>query len=118
MEGVSFVLKKNCAAMEKAGLKPTAIIATGGGAKSPVWCQLNADITGLPVRIPAEKEAACLGAAIIAAVADGQFPDYTAAAEALVSFSQTYTPNPTPRLEAKYRKFQALYEAGLKIAKL
>ena len=118
MEGVSFVLKKNCAAMEKAGLQPTAIIATGGGAKSPVWCQLNADITGLPVRIPAEKEAACLGAAMIAAVADGRFPDYNTAAAELVSFRQTYEPNPTPRLEAKFRKFQALYEAGLKIANM
>jgi len=116
MEGVSFVLKKNCAAMEKAGLKPTAIIATGGGAKSPVWCQLNADITGLPVRIPAEKEAACLGAAVIAAVADGLFPDYDTASARTVSFRQTYAPHPSPRLEAKFRKFQALYEACLKIA--
>ena len=118
MEGVSFVLKKNCAAMEQAGLQSTAIIATGGGAKSPIWCQLNADITGLPVRIPAEKEAACLGAAIIAAVADGQFPDYNTAAAKLVAFCQTYEPNPTSRLEAKYQKFQALYEASLKIANM
>ena len=118
MEGVSFVLKKNCANMAQAGLNPTAIIATGGGAKSPVWCQLNADITGLPVRIPAEKEAACLGAALIAAVADGRFANFGEAAEACVAFSHTYTPQPTPRLEAKYRKFQALYEASLKIANM
>jgi len=118
MEGVSFVLKKNCINMEAAGLKPTAIIATGGGAKSPVWCQLNADITGLPVRIPAEKEAACLGAALIAAVADGRFADFAEASQRCTSFTQTYEPNPTPRLEKKFRKFQALYEASLKIANM
>ena len=59
MEGVSFVLRKNCDYIAKNGLAPTAIIATGGGAKSPIWCQLQADITGLPVVIPTEKEAAC-----------------------------------------------------------
>ena len=115
MEGVSFVLRKNCDYMRKNGLQPTAIIATGGGAKSPIWCQMQADITGIPVYIPAEKEAACLGAAMIAAVSSGVFPDYTAAAESCVSFSQCYTPNPTDRLEKKYSRFCALYEAALQI---
>ena len=73
MEGVSFVLRKNCEYIARNGMKPTAIIATGGGAKSPIWCQMQADITGLPVSIPKEKEAACLGAAMIAAVSDGRF---------------------------------------------
>ena len=114
MEGVSFVLKKNCANMASAGLTPTAIIATGGGAKSPVWCQLNADITGLPVKIPAEKEAACLGAVMIAAVADGRFPDF-GAASALVSFSKTYEPHPSDFYARKYRRFCRLYKASLEI---
>ena len=118
MEGVSFVLKKNCQNMAKAGLNPTAIIATGGGAKSPVWCQLQADITGLPVRIPAEKEAACLGAAIIAGVSAGEFANYEAAAQKCVAFTHTYEPNPTDRLEAKFQKFCVLYDAALKIARM
>ncbi len=118
MEGVSFVLRKNCDHMRRAGLSPTAIIATGGGAKSPIWCQLQADITGLPVRIPGEKEAACLGAAMIAAVAAGEFPSFAAAAEYCTSFSHTYEPNPTERLEKKFQKFQALYTACLEIARM
>ena len=118
MEGVSFVLRKNCDYMAKSGLKPTAIIATGGGAKSPVWCQLQADITGLPVRIPAEKEAACLGAAMIAAVSNGNFESYDAAVSACVAFNQTYAPRKTDRLERKYRRFCALYEAALAIGKI
>ena len=118
MEGVSFVLRKNCDYMAKSGLKPTAIIATGGGAKSPIWCQMQADITGLPVRIPAEKEAACLGAAMIAAVSDGAFTSYDTAVSACVAFSQTYEPRKTERLERKYRRFCALYEAALAIGKI
>ena len=118
MEGVSFVLRKNCDYIAKNGVQPKAIIATGGGAKSPVWCQLQADITGLPVRIPAEKEAACLGAAMIAAVSDGRWNGYEEAVTDCVSMLHQYDPNPTERLERKYRRFCALYEAGLAIGSM
>ena len=118
MEGVSFVLRKNCEYIARNGMKPTAIIATGGGAKSPIWCQLQADITGLPVLIPTEKEAACLGAAIIAAVGDGHFASYQAAVEATVKMQMQYEPHPCERLERKYRRFNALYKAALEISSI
>jgi sugar (pentulose or hexulose) kinase len=113
MEGVAFVLRKNCQ-----GLDLNGIIATGGGAKSPIWCKLQADITGLPVHIPAEKEAACLGAAMIAAVSGGRFADLRQAADACVTFAHTYEPEKQELLEQKYKRFCALYEASLQIAKI
>ena len=115
MEGVGYVLQKNLQHIHKNGIQLQNIIATGGGAKSPIWCQLYADITGLPVRIPAEKEAACLGAAMIAAVADGKYADFAEASKELVSFSKEYTPNPCEHFERKYRRFCRLYEAALEI---
>ncbi len=115
MEGVSFVLRKNCEYIARNGMAPTGIIATGGGAKSPIWCQMQADITGLTVRIPKEKEAACLGAAMIAGVGDGRFGNYGEAVDYCVEMLMEYKPNPTDRLERKYRRFCALYEAALKI---
>ena len=115
MEGVSFVLKKNCEHIAKNGVELTGIIATGGGAKSPIWCQMQADITGLPVYIPKEKEAACLGAAMIAGVAGGRFADYAAAADYCVAMERTYTPNTTEHQRKKYRRFCKLYEAALAI---
>ena len=115
MEGVSYVLRKNCEYIAKNGMKPTGIIATGGGAKSPIWCQLQADITGLPVSIPKEKEAACLGAAMIAAVHGGKYADYKTAVADCVQMTMSYQPNPTARLEKKYRRFCALYKAALEI---
>lgn len=118
MEGVSFVLRKNCDYIAKNGVAPTAIIATGGGAKSPIWCQMQADITGLPVRIPKEKEAACLGAAMIAAVSDGHFASFDEAAARCVTMQHQYEPNPTERTERKYRRFCALYRAALEINKI
>ena len=115
MEGVACVLRKNCDHIAANGVKLSSIIATGGGAKSPIWCQLQADITGLPVAIPKEKEAACLGAAMIAAVSDGRFADYAAAADHCVALLHRYEPNPTAHTEKKYRRFCALYRAALEI---
>ena len=113
MEGVSYVLRKNCEHIAAKGVKLERIIATGGGAKSPVWCQLQADITGLPVCIPAEKEAACLGAAMICAVSQGQFASFAEAAQSCVAMSMQYKPAPSAHLDRKYRRFNALYEAAL-----
>jgi len=118
MEGVSFVLKKNCDHIAAKGMVPNAIIATGGGAKSAIWCQMQADITGLPVRIPKEKEAACLGAAMIAAVSSGRFEDLGAAAAHCVAFTNSFLPNPTAETGKKYRRFCALYEAALQINRI
>ena len=115
MEGVSFVLRKNCEHISQKGVKLTQIVATGGGAKSPIWCQMQADITGLPVCIPEEKEAACLGAAIISAVSDDRYATFEEAVADCVSIKMTYNPNPTERLERKYRRFGALYQAALAI---
>ena len=118
MEGVAYVLQKNLAHIHNNGIGLNSIIATGGGAKSPIWCQMYADITGLPVRIPAEKEAACLGAAMIAAVADGKYADFTEASKELVTFTHEYTPHPCEHFERKFRRFCKLYDAALEINKI
>ena len=112
------MLRKNCEHIAKSGVQLKSIIATGGGAKSAIWCQMQADITGLPVSIPKEKEAACLGAALIGAVSDGRFESYSQAVHACVQLTHTYEPHPSERLERKYRRFNALYKAALEISKI
>ena len=115
MEGVSYVLRKNCEYIARNGVKLTAIVATGGGAKNPVWCQMQADITGIAVSVPEEKEAACLGAAMIAAVSNGKFADFGEAAAYCVRMQRVYRPNSSAHLEKKYRRFCALYQWALQI---
>ncbi len=117
MEGVCFVLRKNCEDILSKGTKISGIVATGGGAKSEVWCQLQADITGLPVEVPAVTEAGCLGAAMIAAWTQGQYETLEAAAKN-VKMVRCYTPNPSDALEEKYRKFCKLYDTMLEIARM
>ena len=118
MEGVAFMLRKNCDHIRSKGTEIKHIIATGGGSKSPIWCQLQADITGLPVVIPAEKEAACLGCAIVGAVSDSVFADYKAAAEKCISCEKRYEPVNHDKFEKKYQKFCALYTAMLQVTRM
>ena len=115
MEGVSFLLKKNCQSLKDADLPCDSILAVGGGTKSAIWCQMWADIAGIPVKIPQEQEAACLGAAMIGAVADGLFATYADAVSACVAIKATYQPDPSNTYEEKYQKFCALYHATLNI---
>ena len=115
MEGVSFLLKKNCQSLKDADLPCDSILAVGGGTKSAIWCQMWADIAGIPVKIPQEQEAACLGAAMIGAVADGLFATYADAVSACVAIKATYLPDPSNTYEEKYQKFCALYHATLNI---
>ena len=117
MEGVCFVLRKNVEDILSKGTKIAGIVATGGGAKSHVWCQLQADITGLPVEVPAVTEAGCLGAAMIAAWNAGQYESLEAAAKD-VKMVRCYEPKPSDLIEKKYARFCKLYKAAIEIAKM
>ena len=112
------MLRKNCDHIRNKGTEIRHIIATGGGSKSPIWCQLQADITGLPVVIPAEKEAACLGCGIIGAVSDGVFADFEDASNKCVAFTKRFEPVNHALYEAKYKKFCALYDAMLQVTRM
>lgn len=118
MEGVAHLLKKNCDMILASGTPIERIIATGGGAKSALWCQLQADITGIPVSIPAEKEAACLGAAMIGATSAGVYKDFSEAANAAVRLEATFAPQADERNERKHRQFVALYEAMIGVQRM
>lgn len=117
MEGVCFVLRKNVEDILAKGTKIAGIVATGGGAKSDVWCQLQADITGLPVEVPAVTEAGCLGSAMIGAWKAGQYTSLEEAAKD-VKMVRRYEPNPAAAIEEKYEKFCKLYKMALEVAKM
>ena len=77
------------------------IVATGGGARSPLWLQIKADMLGVPVVRSSSAERACLGAATIAAAASGHFSTLDEAAIAMVHPGDAFEPNPS--ITALYR---------------
>lgn len=91
IESLSFEMRINLDRMKKAGIPVTQLRCVGGGARSPIGLQSKADITGLPVSTLRIREAACLGAAMLAGIAAG---DYKSAVEAagVVKTSDIYHP--------------------------
>ncbi|MGD0574881.1 MAG: FGGY-family carbohydrate kinase [Anaerolineales bacterium] len=89
-EGVAFSAL-DCVQASKVELKEIAL--SGGGSKSGVWCQIEADIMGCPVKVPAGAEHGARGAIITTMVAMGIYPSYQTAIGALVKTDRTYEPN-------------------------
>jgi sugar (pentulose or hexulose) kinase len=75
LESVAFLLKQNLDVLTKMGIKMERIISSGGGSKSGIWCQIKADVTGLPVSVYGNSESTAKGAAILAANAIGWLSD-------------------------------------------
>ena len=115
MEGVALLLWRNISEIESTGIKVQRIISSGGGAKSDLWLQMKADICGLEVCITKDTEAACLGAAMAAAVGAGLYPGFQEAADACVIMEKSFRPSSDPSItayyEAKKRGFHALHAA-------
>lgn len=81
-EGVAFAHLAHINRMREAGVEFGRITISGGGAKSPLWPQMLADMLEAPVDVAAQPESGALGAAMAAAVGSGRFADLdTAAAE-------------------------------------
>lgn len=110
MEGVAMSVRH---ILETCGVVPgsdTVVRAAGGGTRLAVWNQIRADVLGLPVEIIEQTNATTLGAAMLAAVGAGLYPDLSAAA-AMVRIEAVYTPNTTltGHYDRLYRQFRAAY---------
>lgn len=108
MEGLAMALRHMVEATEPLSGRATEIRSLGGGAKSRVWCQIKADVLGVPVKVIAQSESApCMGAAILAGVANGIWPSVEAAVDRFVSFSEVFVPREENR--AVYDRTYAKY---------
>ncbi len=103
MESIACTLRAN---LEYLGLKATEIRAMGGGASSPFWCQMKADMTGVRLATLRNNETACLGAAILAGVGVGTFPSVAAACER-IALGRIFAPKDTDYSEC-YERFLAM----------
>lgn len=112
-EGITFGMRDSMSIMRELGLRIEQIRATGGGAKSPFWRQMQADIYGAPVVTVNTTEGPAFGAALMGGVACGMCGDLAGASDALVKVVSTAEPDPgrTAQYEEWYGRFRALYPA-------
>ena len=100
--------------MRNAGLEVRRLTIVGGGAKGPLWRQIKADVTGLPVRVPTSVETTATGAAILAAVGSGMHASVAEAVDAFVAFQpEEHQPDPERRqgYDDAYRRYREVYFA-------
>jgi xylulokinase len=111
MEAISCTVRRNIDVVEDLGISVKEIRALGGGARSRVWKQIEADLTKRPVFTTMNEEAACLGAAILAGKAVGLYSSIEEASDSMVVIKERFEPNPNNAAiyDKTYRKYIKLY---------
>jgi xylulokinase len=113
LEGVAFSLKDSFSIFEEMKVPVHNVRLGGGGARSPLWCQIQADVYGYPVEIVEAEEGAAYGAALLAGVGGAVWRTVEDACDAVVRVATTVKPNETDRatLAKQYEAFRAIYPA-------
>jgi xylulokinase len=112
LEGIAYGVRHNLEVMREAGGRPRRLVAVGGGTQGGLWTQIVSDVTGVAQQVPTETVGACLGDALLAAMATGVDVD----PRAWNPPDHTVTPDPTARYEDYYRRYRELYPATVDVA--
>ncbi len=94
MEGITFSLRDTLEIFRAEGKRIEEMISIGGGAKNPVWLQMQADIFNTKIHKLQNEQGPSIGACMIALVGAGLVESYEEAVERCVKIAETYTPNP------------------------
>ncbi len=113
LEGVAFGLRDSLEVARSLGIKIEVSNICGGGAKSPLWRRIIANIMNIRLEIQENDEGPALGGAILAAVGCGRFKDVKEAADSIVKVVETVEPEEelVKKYEEKYQQFRKLYPA-------
>ena len=113
LEGVAFSLRDTFTIFRELGVPVKSIRLGGGGARSPLWQQIQADIYGMPVDLVAAEEGAAYGAALLAGVGAGVWRSVEAACEMAVHVAKRVEPiaKNVQLMNRRYEEYRKLYPA-------
>ena len=116
MEGACYEMAVNLHAMSDSNIDVNELRCIGGGAKSKLWMQLKADITGKPITVMKTNEAGCFGAAMMAAAGADAFKDMSEPARIWTQKAKIYYPNEksSERYAEAFEKYKNIYEISRK----
>ncbi|PID58267.1 xylulokinase [candidate division KSB3 bacterium] len=111
MEGVVFAMRDCLELFKGLNVRPERIIAAGGGAQSPLWRQIQADVLGLPLATVKTPEKSATGAAMLAGIGTGLFTSFEEACRQTVTYGEVVDPIPEHilRYEEYYHFYTSLY---------
>jgi len=113
MEGVAFAIRDSLEAARALGMEISSSKLCGGGARSPLWRQIFANVLNIELELVASEQGPGLGGAMLAMVACGVYPTVQAAVDALVQVVETVRPDPeiAARYAERYQVFRRIYPA-------
>lgn len=112
LEGVTFGLRDSLSLMRELGITPQQVRASGGGARSPLWRQMMADVFGTEIATVNSEEGAAFGAALLAGVGAGIYRNAADACKRTIQLRDSCSPGPDKgRYEEFYPRYRALYAA-------
>jgi xylulokinase len=113
MEGVAYSLKDTFSIFNEMKIPVTSIRLGGGGARSPLWRQIQADVYAHTVEIVEAEEGAAYGAAILAGTGSGSWSSVDEACDAVVRVASRIAPDPTASktMQQGYRTYRKIYPA-------
>jgi xylulokinase len=111
LEGVAFSLNDTFTLFRELHIPVNKIRLGGGGARSPLWRQIQADVYNHPVEILEAEEGGAFGAALLAGTGIGAWPSVEAACAATIRPAATITPQNASAMAAAYAHFRRLYPA-------
>lgn len=111
LEGVAFALRDSFEVAKSLGIKIERTKICGGGAKSPLWKKIIANVMNIKVDVIESEEGPGYGGAMLAAVACGEYASVEEAAAKLVKVVDTVEPEPelAAKYEARYQQFKQIY---------
>jgi len=111
LEGVLFSLRDALEVMRELGVRPTTVVATGGGSASPVWLRLQADVYNTEIRRTVIHEGAAYGAALLGHVAAGTFASVNEAVRVVRTMQDVIEPDPRAArtYDDSFELYRALY---------
>jgi xylulokinase len=111
LESIAFMIRRNVELLEELGIQVEEIRSIGGASRSPLWNQIKANVTSRQIITLQIEEAASLGAAILAGVADGTFRSVEEGCKTMVKLKGKYEPQFKDRevYEKLYRVYCSLY---------
>jgi xylulokinase len=115
LEGSAYAVRDITTQMRAAGIELRELRVVGGGAKSRLWNQIKADVTGLQVNVPEITETTALGAAFLALVGTGAYATLSEASEHIVKIREGIDPDPQTRpiYTESYEQYRQTYFALL-----
>jgi xylulokinase len=115
LEGVAFALRHNLDVVRAAGFSLGEIRSVGGGSASALWCQIKADVLGLPIIVPEANVGAPFGDAVLAGMGLGLYQDLRTSLARMVRLRSRFEPNPRnqDRYEGMYRLYRRLSDSLL-----